>query len=99
MGFKSYPIWIEVEACIYKSSKSYGAMDVNVERVLVGTSAKYSNLLYTRKTNRRVFDEYRGFKDVIVFRAYHNEVVVEEMVISNKTREVVEERSAEIKGL
>ena len=96
---KQYPIWIDVEACIYKSSKSYGARDVNVENVLVGTSSKYSNLLYKRKTNRRVMDEYRGFENVIVFRAYHNDIIVEEMVISKKTKLVVESRSATIKGL
>jgi len=95
----SYPIWIDVEACIYKSNKSYGARNTNKEKVYVGTSSRYSNLFYVRRTTKRELDEYRGFTDVLVFRAYHNNYFVEEMVISRKTREVLEHRKAEIKEL
>ena len=95
----SYNMWIDVEACIYKSSKSYGARNINKEKVYVGTSSKHSNLFYVRRTTKRELDEYRGFTDVLVFRAYHNNYFVEEMVISRKTREVLEHRKAEIREL
>lgn len=95
----SYPIWIDVQSCLYKSSKSYGARDTNMETVNVGTSSKYSHEFYKRGTNRKVLSEYRGFKDVIVFRGYHNGLCVEELVLCTKTREVLERRSAEIKEL
>ncbi|MFA7029628.1 MAG: hypothetical protein WC179_05095 [Candidatus Cloacimonadaceae bacterium] len=95
----SYPIWIDVEACIYKSSKSYGAKNTNSERVLVGTSPKHSHYFYTRSTTRKEFNEYRGFKNVTVFRGYHNAIVVDELVMCTKTKEVLERRSATIQGL
>lgn len=96
---RSYNIWIDVESCIYKTKKSYGAKETNHENIKVGTSGKYSHEFYTRSTNKRVLTEYRGFKDVTVFRGYHNDICVEELVMSNKTREVLERRSAEIKEL
>jgi hypothetical protein len=95
----SYPMWIDVEACIYKSSKSYGAQDVNKEKIYVGTSAKYSHLLCERKATRKMFDEYEEYKDVIVFREHHNGIVLKEIVVSKKTREILETREATIEGL
>ena len=50
----SYPIWVDVQACLYKSSKSYGARDTNFESIKVGTSPRYSHDFYTRATNRKV---------------------------------------------
>ena len=38
----SYPIWNEIEACIYKSGKSYGVKNTGVNQIKVGTSAKNS---------------------------------------------------------
>ena len=95
----SYPIWIGVQSCLYKSSKSYGAKNTNFESINVGTSALHSHDFYTRATNRRVLSEYRGFTDVIVFRGYHNGICVEELVLSQKTREILERRSAVIQEL
>ena len=40
---RSYPIWNNVEACIYGSSKSWGARDTCNVNVNVGSSATYSN--------------------------------------------------------
>ena len=96
---QSYSIWIDVQACVYKTSKSYGAKDTNFETINVGTSATYSHKFYTRATNKKLLPEYRGFKDVTVFRGYHNGICVEELVMSNKTREVLETRSAVIQEL
>ena len=35
---KMYPIWNDVQACIYKSSKSYGVRNEGVVNIKVGTS-------------------------------------------------------------
>jgi len=58
----SYPIWNDVTACIYKSSKSYGARDAGEVSVYVGTSAKNSELLVIHTTTRRIEGDYTVFK-------------------------------------
>jgi len=40
---RAYPIWNEVEACIYQSSKSFGAKQSSNVNVKVGTSARNSH--------------------------------------------------------
>ena len=45
----SYPIWNQVEACIYKSGKSYGVRKDGVVSVKVGTSAKNSHDFLTHR--------------------------------------------------
>jgi hypothetical protein len=57
----SYPIWNEVEACIYKSSKSYGALDTSSTVIKVGTSAKNSEKLVEHTTTRRTDGDYTVF--------------------------------------
>ena len=54
MGYGSqYPIWNDVTACIYKSSKSFGAKDTSDTKVFVGTSRTNSELLVQHFTTRR----------------------------------------------
>lgn len=95
----SYPIWVDVESCIYKSSKSYGAKDTNHEKILVGTSSKNSHHLCTRSVTRKELAEYRGFTNVMVFRSYHDGLLLKELVLSVKTKEVLETRTAQITPL
>jgi hypothetical protein len=68
----SYPIWNEVEACIYKSSKSYGVRETGEVRVKVGTSAKNSHDFVSHTTTHRRFDdgsrEYRFYVDGVCIR-------------------------------
>ena len=59
---KSYPIWTDVEACIYKSSKSFGAKDTSTQTINVGTSAKNSHEIATICTTRREVDDEIIFK-------------------------------------
>jgi hypothetical protein len=94
-----YPIWVDVEACIYKTSKSYGAKNTNHEKVLVGTSSKNSHHLCTRSVTRKELSEYRGFTDVLVFRSFHDGLLLKELVLSVKTKEVLESRTAQITPL
>ena len=57
----SYPIWNDVKACIYKSSKSYGAKDTSEVNVRVGTSASNSEHLVSHYTTRREQGAYTVF--------------------------------------
>lgn len=61
---RSYPIWNDVKACIYSSSKSYGARDTSECAVRVGTSKSNSELLCTHVTTRR---EHGGAWTVYTF--------------------------------
>ena len=59
---RSYPIWNEVTACIYSSSKSYGAKNESNAKVLVGTSGSNSELLVRHRTTRTESGDYTIFK-------------------------------------
>lgn len=58
----SYPIWNEVNACIYSGSKSFGAKETSSTVVKVGTSATNSEVLVTHVTTRRTEGEYTVFR-------------------------------------
>ena len=83
MSGRSYPIWIDVKACIYKTSKSYGAKSINEQTILVGSSKSNSHELCTIKNYSKEYDSYAGFKDVIIFRTKIDDVVVKEMIFKN----------------
>ena len=59
---RSYPIWNEVSACIYKSGKSYGARDTSETTIKIGTSASNSHILAQHVTTRREEGEYTIFR-------------------------------------
>lgn len=69
---RAYPIWNEVRACIYKTSRSWGARERAEVRVNVGTSAKYSNHFLTHSTTHRKHEdgtrEYRFFVDDVLVK-------------------------------
>ncbi len=81
---RSYPIWNKVEACIYKSDKSYGAKDTSKNTIYVGTSANNSHELATVTTTRRVVG------DTTVFRLGVDGKVIKKIVMCNKTKEILE---------
>ncbi len=62
MGSRSYPIWTKVEACIYKSDKSFGAKDTSTQTIMVGTSAKNSHKIAQICTTKREVDNEIIFK-------------------------------------
>jgi len=64
---KSYPIWHNVTACNYKSSKSWGSIDTSEESILVGSSKNNSHQLVSIVTTRR-FYKCNKHGDVCVFR-------------------------------
>ena len=59
---RQYPIWNVVEACIYKTGKSYGARDTSECTVRVGTSKSNSEVLVKHVTTRREIGDYVVFK-------------------------------------
>ena len=56
-----YPIWHDVSACHYKSSKSYGGRNNSVDSIYVGSSSKYSHHFVDTKTTRRIIDGNTSF--------------------------------------
>ena len=55
---KMYPIWNDVQACTYKSSKSYGIKKDGIVNVKVGTSKTYSFDFVQHRTSKREIDKH-----------------------------------------
>ena len=66
------PIWTEVEACTYKSSKSWGAIDTCSFRQYVGSSAKNSHLQCSFITTKR----FNAEDDTWIFKTSINDVIL-----------------------
>ena len=79
---KSYPIWIEVEACIYNSSKSYGVKEKGVVNVKVGTSRTYSFDFVNHKTTKKEIT-----KDILEYHFYVDDVLIKRSQFNKKTKE------------
>ena len=64
---RSYPIWNDVTACVYKGAKSYGVKETGNVEVLIGTSASNSHTFLKHSTTHRQLDngdrEYRFYID------------------------------------
>ena len=77
----SYPIWNNVEACIYGSSKSWGAKDTCNVNVNVGSRAKYSNHFVNHTTTKRVIG-----KDLLEFRFYVDKRIIKRALVDRKNK-------------
>ena len=71
---KSYPIWNNITACIYKASKSYGVRERGEVEVRIGTSGSNSYHFLNHRTTHKILEngdrEYRFYvNDVLVRRA------------------------------
>ena len=64
---RSYPIWNDITACVYKGAKSYGVKNTGDVEVLIGTSASNSHTFLKHSTTHRQLDngdrEYRFYID------------------------------------
>lgn len=76
---KSYPIWNNVQACIYKSSKSYGAREQSCVDVKVGTSSRNSFDFVSHRTTRRVHED--GSAE---FRFYVDDQLIKRALVTKK---------------
>jgi len=83
MASRSYPIWTKVEACIYKSDKSFGAKDTSTQTIMVGTSAKNSHEIAQICTTRREVDNQ------IIFKFSLDGEILKELKFNKKTKELV----------
>ena len=77
----SYPIWNNVEACIYGSSKSWGARDTCDVNVSVGSSAKYSNHFVNHTTTKREIEQ-----DLFEFRFYVDNKIIKRALFDKKNK-------------
>lgn len=60
---RSYPIWLDVTSCIYKSSKSYGIKNDGKTEIYVGTGAKNSHHFGTiRITHHDLGEKEKSFR-------------------------------------
>ena len=53
LEMRNHSIWNVVQACIYKSPKSWGARDICEVNVKVGSSSTYSNQFVNHKTTKK----------------------------------------------
>ena len=78
---RAYPIYNEVEACIYGSSKNWGAKDTCNVNVKVGSSSKYSNHFVSHTTTKREIK-----KNLFEFRFYVNKQIIQRALFDNLTK-------------
>ncbi len=74
----SYPIWNNIQACIYKGDKSYGVKSEGIVNVLVGTSATNSHNFLTHTTTVK-----RHSKDLQEFRFYVDNKLIKRAFVRN----------------
>lgn len=78
----SYPIWTNVEACIYKSSKSFGAKDTSSQSIVVGSSSMNSHDFIDIITTRR-FYTHAQYGKVCVFKFSADGIILKEMIFED----------------
>jgi len=73
----SYPIWHKVQACHYKSNKSWGDKDNSVDNIMVGSSIDNSyNIAKTVTTRRfKTIDD----KKYCIFKFSVDDVILKEV--------------------
>jgi len=80
---KSFPIYNEVESCIYKAPKSYGAKDTSKCTIYVGSSKKNSHQLATVITTRRSKQD-KKYGEIIEFNISIDGVIIKKMLFKNE---------------
>ena len=78
----SYPIWNQVQACIYKSDKSYGVRNEGVVNVKVGTSKTYSYDFVKHVTTVKDIDKHTK-----EYRFYVDNNLIKQATFNTKTKE------------
>ena len=63
---RQYPIWNEVQACAYKSAKSYGGRQTSSVKVMVGSSSSNSHHFVDHAVTHRLLDNgARSFRFLV----------------------------------
>ena len=81
---RQYPIYTKVTACNYNSSKNWGSKECCSFTQFVGSSQSNSHLQCKFITTKRFFEEYKGFRNVFVFKTSLDEVILKINVFSSK---------------
>lgn len=81
MSGRSYPIWNQVQSCIYESSKSYGVKVQGDVTVKIGSSKGNSHGFVTHSVKKRSF-HHDSYGDVISFEFYVCDCLVKESLFS-----------------
>lgn len=79
---RSHPIWNQVTACKYNSSKSYGISDTGEVEIKVGSSASNSHSFLRHVTTRR-FTTHPKYGPVCIFKFSVDGVVLKEMIFED----------------
>jgi hypothetical protein len=100
---RAKPIWNEVTACIYGSSKSFGAKDTSKIKTFVGSSSSNSCQLSETIITKR-FQEHEKYGNIIVFKHSVDGIILKEIIFKDnkgKAGKFIKERSAmkRLKGL
>lgn len=82
MSMHSYPIWNQVQACIYKSDKSYGVKERGEVSIKVGTSRTYSFDFVDHKTTVKDIDKHTK-----EYRFYVDGHLIKQAFFNTKTKE------------
>lgn len=77
---RSYPIWLKITSCIYKSSKSYGVKQDGLTKIYVGTSSQNSHFFGAIRITHRDLGE-KGWS----FRLYLDDQLIREGIVKDKT--------------
>jgi len=85
---RSYPIWHDVQACHYKSNKSYGGIQDSGETIYVGTSATYSHEHCRILTTKRTIN-HEKYGECYIFRTSLDGIILKETLISIKSKKLV----------
>lgn len=88
---RSYPIWNEVQACIYQSSKSYGAKQVSEVQVKVGSGSSNSFDFVSHVTKKIDLD------DKLLFRFYVDGIRIKEIIFLKDSKGKVDYSNPEVK--
>ena len=84
---RSYPIYTKITACNYKSSKSFGSKNTSQQNIFVGTSASNSHELAEIVTTKR--EEGNN----VIFKFSVDGIVLKEVIMCNKTKEIIEKHN------
>lgn len=82
---RQYPIWMDVIACIYAETKSYGIKDFGETKVKVGTSKKNSHDFGRIVVRRKEKD------DGVHFVIEVDGIKIKEGVLNNGSLEIIRE--------
>ena len=90
---RSYPIWHEITACNYNSSKSYGSKDQASTVVSVGSSSSNSHRFASHETLRHVYDTDGG--RVVAFQFFACGALIKECIFKAERNDTPEELISE----